>query len=30
VKRAQQAGGTWVIEVPFAPEGPANLPPWMP
>lgn len=30
VKRAQQAGGTWVIEVPFAPDGPANLPPWMP
>lgn len=30
VKRAQKAGGTWVIEVPFAPGAPACLPPWMP
>jgi len=30
VSRAREAGGTWLIEVPFAPEGAANLVPWMP
>jgi acetolactate synthase I/II/III large subunit len=30
VKRAHQAGGLWLIEVPFAPEGPVNIVPWMP
>ena len=30
VKRAQQAGGVWVFEVPFNPSGPVSMPPWMP
>jgi acetolactate synthase-1/2/3 large subunit len=30
VRRAQGEGGLWLIEVPFAPEGPANMVPWMP
>ncbi len=30
VKRAHEAGGLWLIEVPFAPEGPASMVPWMP
>jgi acetolactate synthase-1/2/3 large subunit len=30
VRRAHQAGGLWVIEIPFAPEGPATMVPWMP
>jgi acetolactate synthase-1/2/3 large subunit len=30
VKRAQQAGGLWLIEVPFAPKGSVEMVPWMP
>jgi acetolactate synthase I/II/III large subunit len=30
VRRAIKAGGIWLIEVPFAPEGPVNRVPWMP
>lgn len=30
VRRAHQAGGLWLIEVPFAPQGAANMVPWMP
>ncbi|HEX7955015.1 MAG TPA: thiamine pyrophosphate-dependent enzyme, partial [Burkholderiales bacterium] len=30
VRRAQQEGGLWLIEVPFAPQGPATMVPWMP
>jgi len=30
VRRAHEAGGLWLIEVPFAPEGPATMVPWMP
>jgi acetolactate synthase-1/2/3 large subunit len=30
VERAIAEGGTWLIEVPFAPEPPASMPPWMP
>lgn len=30
VKRAREAGGVWLIEVPFAPGGTANMVPWMP
>lgn len=30
VRRAREEGGLWLIEVPFAPEGPANMVPWMP
>lgn len=30
VRRAHEAGGLWLIEVPFAPEGAAQMVPWMP
>jgi acetolactate synthase-1/2/3 large subunit len=30
VRRAHEAGGLWLIEVPFAPEGTAQMVPWMP
>jgi acetolactate synthase-1/2/3 large subunit len=30
VRRAHESGGLWLIEVPFAPEGPVNMVPWMP
>jgi acetolactate synthase-1/2/3 large subunit len=30
VRRAHEAGGLWLIEVPFAPEGSAQMVPWMP
>ncbi len=30
VRRAIDAGGVWLIEVPFAPTGPATMVPWMP
>jgi acetolactate synthase-1/2/3 large subunit len=30
VRRANEAGGVWLIEIPFAPEGPATMVPWMP
>jgi len=30
VRRALQAGGVWLIEVPFALEGPPTMVPWMP
>jgi acetolactate synthase I/II/III large subunit len=30
VRRAIRSGGVWLIEIPFAPEGTANLVPWMP
>ncbi|MEX0959323.1 MAG: thiamine pyrophosphate-binding protein [Burkholderiales bacterium] len=30
VRRAHEAGGLWLIEVPFAPQGVANMVPWMP
>lgn len=30
VRRALDAGGVWLLEVPFVPEGPATLVPWMP
>lgn len=30
VRKAIDSGGLWLIEVPFAPTGPATLVPWMP
>ncbi len=30
VRRAHETGGLWLIEVPFAPDGPATMVPWMP
>ena len=30
VSRALAAGGVWLIEIPFAPEGSSNRVPWMP
>lgn len=30
VRKAIDAGGVWMIEVPFAPTGPATMVPWMP
>ena len=30
VRRAHEAGGLWLIEIPLTPEGPANMVPWMP
>jgi len=30
VRRAHEAGGLWLIEVPFAPTGSAQMVPWMP
>jgi len=30
VRRAHEAGGLWLIEIPFAPDGPVNMVPWMP
>jgi acetolactate synthase-1/2/3 large subunit len=30
VVRALQAGGVWLIEVPFSPPEPFSIPPWMP
>lgn len=30
LRQAHQAGGLWLIEVPFAPEGSARTVPWMP
>ena len=30
VRNAYQTGGLWLIEVPFAAEGPAAMVPWMP
>jgi len=30
VRRALEDGGVWLIEIPFAPEGPATMVPWMP
>jgi len=30
VRRAHQSGGIWLIEIPFAPVGPATRVPWMP
>jgi acetolactate synthase-1/2/3 large subunit len=30
VRRAHESGGLWLIEVPFAPDGPASMVPWMP
>jgi acetolactate synthase-1/2/3 large subunit len=30
VRRAHDAGGLWLIEIPFAPDGPATMVPWMP
>jgi acetolactate synthase-1/2/3 large subunit len=30
VGRARDAGGTWLIEVPFAPDGPETMVSWMP
>jgi acetolactate synthase-1/2/3 large subunit len=30
VKRAHEAGGLWLIEVPFAPRGQVEMVPWMP
>lgn len=30
VQRAREAGGLWLIEIPFAPEGPTTMVPWMP
>ena len=29
VKKAAEAGGVWLIEVPFAPPTPYSIPPWM-
>ena len=29
VRRALETGGTWLIEIPFAPDPPASIPPWM-
>ena len=30
VRRALGTGGVWLIEIPFAPEGPSTMVPWMP
>jgi acetolactate synthase-1/2/3 large subunit len=30
VRRAIEAGGVWLIEIPFAPDGPPTMVPWMP
>jgi acetolactate synthase-1/2/3 large subunit len=30
VRRAIKAGGVWLIEIPFAPQGSSSLAPWMP
>lgn len=30
VRRAHGTGGLWLIEIPFAPDGPATMVPWMP
>jgi len=30
VRGAHESGGLWLIEVPFAPEGSAQIVPWMP
>jgi thiamine pyrophosphate-dependent acetolactate synthase large subunit-like protein len=30
VRRAVEAGGTWLIEIPFSPPQPYSVPPWMP
>jgi acetolactate synthase-1/2/3 large subunit len=30
VRRAQDAGGLWLIEIPFAPKGTVEMVPWMP
>ena len=30
VSRAREAGGTWLIEVPFAPDGAETMVSWMP
>jgi acetolactate synthase I/II/III large subunit len=30
VRRAHQAGGLWLIEIPFAPKGKVEMVPWMP
>jgi len=30
VRRAQQEGGLWLIEVPFDPRGAASIAPWIP
>jgi len=30
VRRAHEAGGLWLIEIPFAPGGSAEMVPWMP
>ncbi len=30
VRRAHESGGLWLIEVPFAPTGSAQMVPWMP
>ena len=30
VRHAHEASGVWLIEIPFAPEGPATMVPWMP
>jgi acetolactate synthase-1/2/3 large subunit len=30
VVRALQAGGVWLIEIPFSPGEPHSIPPWMP
>jgi acetolactate synthase-1/2/3 large subunit len=30
VRRAHQAGGLWLIEIPFAPRGSVEMVPWMP
>ena len=30
VRRAREAGGLWLIEVPFAPRGQVEMVPWMP
>ena len=30
VRRAYESGGLWLIEVPFAPDGPETMVPWMP
>jgi acetolactate synthase I/II/III large subunit len=30
VRRALEDGGVWLIEIPFAPEAPATMVPWMP
>jgi acetolactate synthase-1/2/3 large subunit len=30
VRRAHEAGGLWLIEIPFAPRGQVEMVPWMP